>query len=217
MRKLSVLATIAVTLLCCASAQASSSQRAYSISMHMYKAELAVTHAQLNKAISAVQARLLTCLPTLVADSNIASDQSAMQALITELGLQYEGDGGKPVVTPELSAVKALAKLRVPKSAAKALAEIDSVLTTLGSFDTCSDLAAWSAASFAPGSEPAGTSNAVNLEKLSVPAVPQLFKVSKAKLKRLKATEKKALHAVDSNLQYVSNTVRPWLDANGAG
>lgn len=217
MRKLSVLATVAVTLVCCASAQASPSQRAYSITMHMYKAELAVTHGQLNTAVSAVQAQLLPCLPTLVADSNITADQPAMKALATELSLQYVAGGGKPVLTPELSAVTALAKLKVPKSAGTALANIRSLLTTLGSFDTCSDLTAWSAGSFASGSEPAGTTNAVNLANLSVPPVPKLFKVSKPKLKRLKAAEKKALHAISSNLQYVINTVQPWLDANGAG
>jgi hypothetical protein len=218
MRRLSVVATLAVTLACCASAQAApQSKRAYSITLHMYEAEVAVTHAQLTAAVSTVQAQLLPCLPTLVADANVTADEPAATALATELAVQYLAGGGKPVLAPELSAVNALAKLHVTKSQAQALAKIASLLTTFGSFDTCSDLATWSAASFASGSEPAATVNADSLANLSVPPVPRLFKVSRFKLKFLNTIRTVALLDIGVNLKYVIDTLQPWLVANGAG
>jgi hypothetical protein len=117
------------------------------------------TRAISDKAVIAnahtVGNELAPCISTLQTPS-VA--QSAKQALGTEMGTQYVMATERPLVKALTTAGQQTANLPPVRSRVKSELRAWATLSTgLLALETCRDAAAWQAASFATGSEPAGT------------------------------------------------------------
>jgi hypothetical protein len=129
--------------------------RAYSILQHFANGVLGVSDKAVRANASAVEKQLAPCVLTLLMPSITLS---AEEALVLEMSSQYAVEADRPVYRALATAAELVAKLppvsRRVKSKFKNVAEL---ITGTLALNTCADVAAWQAASFAPSSEPAGT------------------------------------------------------------
>ena len=191
-------------------------RKAYAILLNVSTRVLAVSDKTVSANATAVGNELASCIPTL---QTASVPQSATEALGIEMGEQYVGAADRPVFKALITASEQAAKL--PPVGPRVKLEFQSFATlatgTLA-LHTCADAATWQAASFAPGSEPAGTQLASGWLKTPIPNLGDTlsFLLTPGQRQAISPIYNRASKHVKHLLGLAENLGNAWLAQNGA-
>jgi hypothetical protein len=147
-------------------------RQVYRISLRLYKATLAISDNAVTANAKTVGNELAACISALQTPS---VPHLVVRAIATEMSTQYVTATEHPLVKALVTASQQTAQLLPIRSRVRSELQTMATRTSaLFTLDTCRDVGAWQAASFAPGSEPAGTQQAsawLATPTLSVPKV----------------------------------------------
>jgi hypothetical protein len=143
-----------------AAAKESVGEQAVKIETTEYKAQLAYKSSQVQTNLNGTQSKLASCgsqLQSMYDSASTTTAQSAINKLATELEVQYTADIAVDVLKPDVSALKALEKLKLSKKLHKEAVADAKYQAGMLSINTCADATAWSKADNFAGKEPADT------------------------------------------------------------
>jgi hypothetical protein len=142
-----------------AAAKESVGEQAVKIETTEYKAQLAYKSSQVETNLNGTQSKLASCgsqLESMYDSASTTTAQSAINSLASELEVQYTADIAVGVLKPDVTALKALEKLKLSKKLHKEAAADVKYQEGMLSINTCADATAWSKSGFT-GTKPAHT------------------------------------------------------------